>query len=370
MHVPESGRRPTSGPLTHGMDMAPALVRPKQKGFSLLEIMVVLAILGILVAIALPNFINAREKAQATQCMTIRRQINLDEQDYYLANNKANLVIASQHRCPSGGTLVWLISDPEKQHYPRVDCSLHFSEIPQDIVPEKKGLDIIAGLVAGFSIDEGAGCEDCQNSGYSGRMGIYEIMLMTPALKSLIKPGLSPVELKTAAGRECYRTMAADGIEKALAGLTTIEEVFRVAPPDMQAAPPARRRPDKAPIANAIKTSAVEAEVKSQAEPSSSQAVSAFTETAPADQKNRVLNVLVVDDSEIDRMVVCDALEDEGYGTTTAEDGLEALEAIKIQIPDLMVVDYDAPYGRRKADKGVEGQAGHPVHSHFNAHLS
>ncbi len=58
--------------------MAPATFEPGQRGFSLLEIMLVLAILGILATIALPNYINSHEKALATQCMTIRRQVNLD----------------------------------------------------------------------------------------------------------------------------------------------------------------------------------------------------------------------------------------------------------------------------------------------------
>lgn len=128
-----------------------------QRGFSLLEIIVVLAILGVLATVALPNFTSYREKTLATQCMAIRRQINMDELAYYLDNNKPSLMIAENHHCRSGGTLLWLISDPKNKHYPRVGCSIHFAEIPEDIDTKNPGLDMIAGLVAGFTMDEGSG---------------------------------------------------------------------------------------------------------------------------------------------------------------------------------------------------------------------
>ncbi len=131
--------------------------RSNQHGFSLIEILVVLAILGVLISFGIPNYIQSREKAQSTQCLTTRRAIDMDEQAYYLDNNKVSLQIDNKHKCPSGGTLVWLISDPESAYYPRVGCSVHFAEIPEDIIAEKTGLDMISGLVAGFSMDEGRG---------------------------------------------------------------------------------------------------------------------------------------------------------------------------------------------------------------------
>lgn len=197
---------------------------------------------------------------------------------------------------------------------------------------------------------KGAGCDRCQKTGYSGRMGIYEVLMMTPSLRSLIKPGMSSVEFKNAALKEGFRIITDDGIEKALQGFTTIEEVFRVAPPEVEAeVRPAAKLQSSAEALVVIDTEAKPLDPESvlqeisTAESSIEQSVSAFTEDAPKEIKDRPLKVLVVDDVEIDRMIICDALEAENYVTVTAEDGLEALEIIKTEKPDLIVVDYMMP---------------------------
>ncbi len=75
---------------------------------------------------------------------------------------------------------------------------------------------------------KGRGCNVCSHSGYSGQVGIYEILNVDTTLKALIKPGMSIAELRTAARAEGMRTMFEDGLAKAEAGATTIAEVFRV----------------------------------------------------------------------------------------------------------------------------------------------
>ena len=193
---------------------------------------------------------------------------------------------------------------------------------------------------------EGAGCDTCQNTGYSGRMGIYEILMMTPSLRHLIKPGMLSAELKNAAIKEGYRTMIEDGIEKALKGLTTIEEVFRIVPPEMEAESQPKLKfipPDKIPIVDEVMVQSADSKPDIHAESSIKQTVSTFTDETITDRIDRPVKVLVVDDVEIDRMIICDALEAEDYVTVTAEDGLEALEIIKKETPDLIVADYMMP---------------------------
>lgn len=74
----------------------------------------------------------------------------------------------------------------------------------------------------------GKGCSHCANTGYSGRQGIYEMLPMTSAIKEGIIKKLSAEGLRNIALKEGVRTMRDDGIKKALAGLTTLEELARV----------------------------------------------------------------------------------------------------------------------------------------------
>jgi type II secretory ATPase GspE/PulE/Tfp pilus assembly ATPase PilB-like protein len=65
-------------------------------------------------------------------------------------------------------------------------------------------------------------------TGYKGRLGIYEIMEMTEELKSLIMAKANASNIRDKAIEQGMTTMIEDGINKALAGVTTIEEVLRV----------------------------------------------------------------------------------------------------------------------------------------------
>ncbi|MBB3170008.1 GspE/PulE family protein [Simiduia aestuariiviva] len=74
------------------------------------------------------------------------------------------------------------------------------------------------------------GCLECRNTGYLGRVAIYEIMMLTDAVKSLIKDDGDLMVLRKQAVKEGMRTLRMAGAQKVGAGLTTIEEVMRVAP--------------------------------------------------------------------------------------------------------------------------------------------
>ena len=76
----------------------------------------------------------------------------------------------------------------------------------------------------------GKGCEACNNIGYKGRVGIYEILTMTPEIEKVILGGkVSEYDMQDIAIKNGMITMAQDGLVKALKGMTTVEEVFRVA---------------------------------------------------------------------------------------------------------------------------------------------
>ncbi len=75
------------------------------------------------------------------------------------------------------------------------------------------------------------GCIECRNTGYLGRQGIYEIMPLSNGLKELITNQCDFNALRKAAMKEGMRSLRLSGAQKVAAGLTTLEEILRVAPP-------------------------------------------------------------------------------------------------------------------------------------------
>jgi len=74
---------------------------------------------------------------------------------------------------------------------------------------------------------KGAGCEKCNNTGYKGRVGLYEVMEITEELRELILVGASGLELRRKAIDEGMLTLRASGLRQVKEGVTTIEEVVR-----------------------------------------------------------------------------------------------------------------------------------------------
>jgi general secretion pathway protein E len=74
------------------------------------------------------------------------------------------------------------------------------------------------------------GCLDCRDTGYLGRMGIYEIMILSHELKKNISDGANLGEIRRLAYKEGLRPLRISGAQKVAHGLTTIEEVLRVSP--------------------------------------------------------------------------------------------------------------------------------------------
>jgi general secretion pathway protein E len=75
------------------------------------------------------------------------------------------------------------------------------------------------------------GCLECRRTGYQGRMGLYEIMQLSPELKQLIGDRTDLARLREQAMREGMKPLRVAGAKKVAAGLTTIEEILKVAPP-------------------------------------------------------------------------------------------------------------------------------------------
>jgi len=81
--------------------------------------------------------------------------------------------------------------------------------------------------IRSVAVYKGVGCEKCTNTGYKGRVGLYEVMELTDELKELVLVGASSMELRKKAVEEGMITLRQSGLRKIKDGMTTLEEVLR-----------------------------------------------------------------------------------------------------------------------------------------------
>jgi general secretion pathway protein E len=84
---------------------------------------------------------------------------------------------------------------------------------------------------AGAETQAAEGCLECRNTGYLGRVGLYELLTITPALRRLIRPDMDLAGFAAAAIEGGSRPLHVAGAEKIARGLTTVAEVVSVLPP-------------------------------------------------------------------------------------------------------------------------------------------
>jgi type IV pilus assembly protein PilB len=89
-----------------------------------------------------------------------------------------------------------------------------------------------ADVAAGFPTFRGRGCHNCSQTGYKGRVALYEIMVISEAVKELILRGMSTADLKRQAVKLGMNTLRMSALQKVREGLTTIEETVRVTESD------------------------------------------------------------------------------------------------------------------------------------------
>ncbi|MGH9340688.1 MAG: type IV-A pilus assembly ATPase PilB [Acidobacteriota bacterium] len=73
----------------------------------------------------------------------------------------------------------------------------------------------------------GAGCQKCKNTGYRGRLGLYEVMEITPTIQNMILTGANTNQIREQAKEDGMITLRESGLEKIRAGVSTIDEVLR-----------------------------------------------------------------------------------------------------------------------------------------------
>ncbi len=155
-----------------------------------------------------------------------------------------HLVLSTLHTTTSGGAIVRLINmgvEPylinsslvcvAAQRLVRKICdSCKAPLILAKEIADSLKLDLYGIKKAEFF--KGKGCERCFNTGYRGRIGIAEILLLSPAIRELILNRAQEHVIKKQARQEGAKTLREEGLQAALKGLTTIEEVIRVTASD------------------------------------------------------------------------------------------------------------------------------------------
>lgn len=82
--------------------------------------------------------------------------------------------------------------------------------------------------IKGLKVYRGKGCPSCNNSGYKGRVALYEVMVISDEIKELVLEGASSLDIKKEAVRGGMKTLRMSGVTKIKEGVTTIEEILRV----------------------------------------------------------------------------------------------------------------------------------------------
>lgn len=104
------------------------------------------------------------------------------------------------------------------------DCKQPFN--PQNLNEVQSELQKIGAR--DIQLHQGCGCETCLNTGYVGRTGIFELLLMDDEIKDLVIQRRGAHVIKQAALAKGMSTLREDGLRRALAGITTLAEVYRV----------------------------------------------------------------------------------------------------------------------------------------------
>ena len=177
----------------------------------------------------------------------------------------------------------------------------------------------------------GEGCPACRQSGYAGRVGIYEIVPISGTIARLIESGGSESAVRQQARIEGFSTLMQDATQKLIAGMTTGEELLRV----VQIAPSEQQ-------CEACQKTFAEGQAKC---PHCGALASASSGTKATAARPRSFKALVVDDNADIRTIVRAVLQSANLGLTvlTAQDGVEGVELATAERPDIVILDISMP---------------------------
>jgi len=225
-------------------------------------------------------------------------------------------------------------------------------EVSTEPLPEK----LRKYIPDGVTLHRAVGCPECAMTGFRGRFSVVEIMHMTPELEQRIGAGAPPDLLAEAARNGGMKTLWECGLRHVLAGHTSVDELLRVT--DVPVATP--RPSTKAEVAPAPAPRLTPHPGDHRHTPShgyghpSHHGGADLLEGLELVEDDAVAvpgatpagigrTVLVVDDEDHLRRLLCDLLQREGYVTVEARDGAEALMRVDRHAPDVVLLDLNLP---------------------------
>ncbi|MCH8518615.1 GspE/PulE family protein [Candidatus Gracilibacteria bacterium] len=153
---------------------------------------------------------------------TITRIINMGVQPFLIPAS-LNIVIAQRlirRLCPHCKEQIQ-VTDLDKETRKNIQNSLSITSKSE--LTERVPLDILKSPV----FYKAVGCPECDDTGYKGRVGIYEMLEITPGVKEMILRGDSAFNINRQAIKDGMISLEQDGIIKALQGFTSLEEVYK-----------------------------------------------------------------------------------------------------------------------------------------------
>ncbi|MDQ6952639.1 MAG: ATPase, T2SS/T4P/T4SS family [Mariprofundaceae bacterium] len=183
------------------------------------------------------------------------------------------------------------------------------------------------GVPEGLEFYEAVGCKACMNIGYKGRLGIHEVLYVNDRMREMISREAPDQDLMQAAREDGMFCLFEDGINKALSGITSIEEVIR------NSSPPEGFRLDQR-LADDGSLMSVGESIRQKDKAHNQENLYTGKQT-----------VLIVDDSKSIRSLVKFVLQSEGYDVLDAEDGQQGwdtLQRLSSSI-SLVLTDFEMP---------------------------
>ncbi len=212
------------------------------------------------------------------------------------------------------------------------------------------------------------GCNQCSYTGFKGRIGVYEILLLDHDIKDALYQQASISELRNIARQKGFRNLFEDALSLVAEGITNYKEVLRVIQQDLSVVPKKAQKPVETPseMAKPVSKQASEKQVPSakkikrpgsldeikklakqfkqeKAVPPKRKAASKPS-VVPQKPKTEAVDILVVEDYPVTRLLLKRMLErQKNWKVRGAADGLKGLDAIKQHIPDIILLDLMMP---------------------------
>ena len=107
------------------------------------------------------------------------------------------------------------------------ECVVEYEPEVKDVPPD------FPGFGGNIILKKGAGCRSCRQTGYRGRLGLFELLVASDPIRDMIVARENAMRIREVALREGMITLRKDGWRKVLAGMTTVDEVNRVTAGDV-----------------------------------------------------------------------------------------------------------------------------------------